>query len=83
MSDPLSGLEVISGVDRLVNVAQLTVYPLETAGALQAIWTARGVLRVARLLDWGCGLALCRSACCCLYSSCSLLLYSWHSTLIC
>ncbi len=47
MSDPLSGLEVISGVDRLVNVAQLTVYPLETAGALQAIWTARGVLRVA------------------------------------
>jgi hypothetical protein len=44
---PLEDLEVSLGVERVVNLAELTVYPVETVGAPQVIWTARTVLRLA------------------------------------
>jgi hypothetical protein len=46
-TSPLEDLEVVLGVDRVVNLAEITVYPVETVGAAQVIWTARTVLRLA------------------------------------
>lgn len=45
--DAVNALDVGLDVRRVVNLAQVTVYPVETAGALQVIWTARTVIHVA------------------------------------
>ena len=47
MGDPLNALDVSLDVDRIVNLAQVTVYPVETAGAVQVIWTAQTTVHVA------------------------------------
>ncbi len=47
MSDPLNALDVSLDVDRIVNLAQITIYPVETAGAVQVIWTAWDDLHIA------------------------------------
>ncbi|HML24914.1 MAG TPA: hypothetical protein PKD09_24885 [Aggregatilinea sp.] len=46
-STPLDGLRVSMGIEPVLNQAQVTVYPVETLGALQLIWAARTVLRLA------------------------------------
>jgi hypothetical protein len=47
MSDSVDELKIAMGVEQLVNLAQVTVYPVETVGTLSVIWTARSVMRVA------------------------------------
>ncbi|HVO70082.1 MAG TPA: hypothetical protein VMT24_08555 [Aggregatilineaceae bacterium] len=46
-TSPLEDLEVALAVDRVINLAEITVYPVETVGAAQIIWTARTVLHLA------------------------------------
>lgn len=45
--DSLNELDISLDVDRIVNLAQITLYPVETAGAVQVLWTARSTLHVA------------------------------------
>ncbi len=47
MTESVDALAVESGVGQLVNLAQVTVYPVETIGVAQVIWTAQSVLQVA------------------------------------
>lgn len=47
MTDPVNRLDVGIGMEQVVNRAQVTVYPVETIGSLQVIWTARTTLRLA------------------------------------
>ncbi|MCZ7540150.1 MAG: hypothetical protein M5U29_09590 [Anaerolineae bacterium] len=44
---PLDALDVTLDAESVINHAQVTVYPVETVGSLQVLWTARTVLRVA------------------------------------
>ncbi len=44
---PLDALDVALDAEGVINHAQVTVYPVETVGSLQVLWTARTVLRVA------------------------------------
>jgi len=46
MTEPLDGLEVSLGIEQVINRAQVTVYPTETLGAVQALWVAQTVLRL-------------------------------------
>ena len=46
-STPLDGLRMAMGIDPVINQAQVTVYPVETLGALQIVWAAQTVLRLA------------------------------------
>lgn len=46
MPDPIDGLDVALDVASVVNDAQVTVYPVETVGALATLWQARTVLKV-------------------------------------
>ncbi|MBN1963310.1 MAG: hypothetical protein JW910_01605 [Anaerolineae bacterium] len=43
----LDELAVSLDVNRVVNLAQVTVYPVETLGAAQVLWQAQTVLRIA------------------------------------
>jgi hypothetical protein len=43
----LEGMTVGLGVDQIINLAQIAVYPVETVGSLQTLWTARSTLRLA------------------------------------
>lgn len=47
MTDPVNELQFALGTEQLLNQVQITIYPEETVGALQVIWTARATLRVA------------------------------------
>jgi hypothetical protein len=47
MSEPVDGLTVTMAVAPVINLAQVTVYPVETLGAVQDIWQARSTLRIA------------------------------------
>lgn len=47
MSTPLDDLTLRLSVDEVINLAQITVYPVETVGAEQVLWQARTVLRLA------------------------------------
>ena len=44
---PLDALEVTLDAEGVINHAQVTVYPVETVGSPQVLWTAQTVLRVA------------------------------------
>ncbi len=44
---PLDALDVALDAEGVINHAQVTVYPVETVGSPQVLWTARAVLRVA------------------------------------
>lgn len=44
---PLDALDVALDAEGVINHAQVTVYPVETVGSPQVLWTARTVLRVA------------------------------------
>lgn len=44
---PLDALDVALDAEGVINHAQVTVYPVETVGSLQVLWTAQTVLRVA------------------------------------
>ncbi len=44
---PLDALEVTMDAAGVINHAQVTVYPVETVGSPQVLWTAQTVLRVA------------------------------------
>lgn len=46
-STPLDGLRVSIGIGPVLNQAQVTVYPVETLDALQTVWAARTVMRLA------------------------------------
>jgi hypothetical protein len=45
--DAIDRLSVSVDVNRVINLAQVTVYPTETAGSVQVIWTARTILHIA------------------------------------
>ena len=47
MTTPLEDLTVVLDVTSVTNLAQVTVYPVETVGSVQVLWTARTVLRLA------------------------------------
>lgn len=47
MSEPVNGLGVGLGVSSVINLAQITVHPVQTVGAPQVLWTAQSVLRLA------------------------------------
>lgn len=40
-------IDIALGIEQVVNRAQITIYPVQTVGAAQVIWTARTVLRLA------------------------------------
>lgn len=44
--DPINALSVSLDVNRVINLAQVTLYPVETAGAVQVIWTAQTTITV-------------------------------------
>lgn len=44
---PLDALDVALDAEGVINHAQVTIYPVETVGSLQVLWTARTVLRIA------------------------------------
>ena len=46
MSDPVQHMSVNLAVAPVINLAQVTVYPVETVGALMTIWEARSVLKI-------------------------------------
>jgi hypothetical protein len=46
MTQPLDQLDITLDVDRVINLAQVTVYPVETAGAPSVLWTARTQLHI-------------------------------------
>jgi len=43
----INDMSVSLGVDTVINAAQVTVYPVETVGAVMTLWKARTVLHVA------------------------------------
>lgn len=45
--DPLDGITLALDMARLVNLVQITVYPVETVGTTITLWTARTVLHIA------------------------------------
>ncbi len=47
MAEPLDDLQVGLDVEGVINHVQVTVYPVETVGAVTVLWTARTVLRIA------------------------------------
>ncbi len=47
MNEPLNDITIRLDMAQLVNLVQITVYPVETAGSLSVLWTARTVLRIA------------------------------------
>lgn len=47
MTTPLEDLTIVLDVNGVTNLAQVTVYPVETVGSVQVLWTARTVLRLA------------------------------------
>ncbi|MCD4686110.1 MAG: hypothetical protein K8S97_09260 [Anaerolineae bacterium] len=47
MTEPLNDLTIRLDMTQLVNLVQITVYPVETTGSLAVLWTARTVLRIA------------------------------------
>ena len=46
-STPLTGLDVQMSVEDVINLAQVTVFPVETVGAPATLWQAHTVLRLA------------------------------------
>ncbi len=47
MTTPLDELDIRLDVNSVTNLAQITVYPVETVGTAQVVWTAQTVLRLA------------------------------------
>jgi hypothetical protein len=47
LSEPVDGMEVRLAIPSVINLAQVTVYPVETVGTLQTLWQARTVLRIS------------------------------------
>jgi hypothetical protein len=47
MSDPVDQMTIKLAVPSVINLAQVTVYPVETVGTLMTLWQARSVLRIA------------------------------------
>lgn len=47
MADPLDEMVVVVAVDRVVNRAEVTVYPVETIGGLEVLWAAQTELHIA------------------------------------
>jgi hypothetical protein len=47
MSEPVDRMDVRLAVPSVINLARVTVYPVETVGTLMTLWQARTVLRIA------------------------------------
>jgi hypothetical protein len=47
VAEPVDGMQVVMGVDSIINQVQMMVYPVETVGTAMTLWKAQSVLRIA------------------------------------